>query len=133
LVESFFTREKLIKRMGIFTSMAKFPARLDELKAQAEATLDTLCESKGNNTILYEGRVLVVPKPKEITNVAKYLASKGYESLQETGHIDSSKFQFLPIEKIKTGHYKHLRTDQAVYAVITLNGLPWDFFGPTCV
>ncbi|GEM_PF-5941221 len=99
-------------------------------------SLDTFCsDSKTRLTKIIDGYliinepVLIVPIPSKETLLEKYFEENKYAAKKIRCQLEGECFQAFRMDKLAKEQYESLILTPYVYGVLTLEGLPWSFFG----
>lgn len=103
------------------------PRNLNLYCAQAEKTIDKLLTQKEDSEEV-TGTIFVAPTAGKQDEVAKYLHQNGISAQRMNCFLNDVCFESFRINTFTKAQYQALKTQQFVYGIFTLEGMPWDFF-----
>jgi len=108
--------------------MAEYPPSLEEMCRKAQSNLTQQFMELDSNDSL-DSIYIVVPNHSNSSNVESYLIKNRVKFNSYDGNLDGISFPIYQVVNSTKKQFHQLAKSSDVYGILTLNGLPWDFFG----
>lgn len=82
-----------------------------------------------DGSLIIKEPVLAVPLPSEEIFLEKYLEENKYGAKKISCQLEGQVFDAFRMDTLTKEQYLNLLVQPTIYGLLTLEGLPWSFFG----